>query len=435
MRKSKALIALLAAVMCLSGCGAKTETAETEAATTTKAAETTTKAETEATTTAVETTEATTTTEAPPKEFPKLKTYNNFENGCMTFYNDNQAYALNLVDKKIYKYDNKSVKVSFVGGNIASTYEDGVYNFATGEMNEYEILNYLHVFSDYNPVYKIDESFDGNVCYFGVMDRNGEMVLPLSSEYVICKQIEENESGLYYCSDSLCYDAERYANKIINYKDNKVYNTKDMGYMCCLSVSGDNALIGNWSGKYYTDVAKLNTKTGEITPIFENAGNKYDYRYMTGYKHGMTFASSEKGAVILDRDYNVMNYDLSAYYVLAVYDCTENYVLFASNNDKGDRYIIILDKDGNRVIEPVKGEGGRNSYICGDYVVIIDMSKKDYIIDLKTGDIRVFEDKNTYDIEKFDVDSGFMLVKAGKGYYLADPADPDTLINPLEFAE
>lgn len=437
MRKSKALIALLAAMICLSSCGAKPETAETEAATTTKAAETTEKAETEATTTAAETTEATTTTEAPPKELPKIKSFNQFLTGCMTFEADGKAYALNLVDKKLYEYD-KNTYFPAVAHNIALTGEGKIYNFATGEEYEGEYLrNSSSYLTEFNPVYKVDEGFDGNVNYFGVIDWNGEWVLPLSSEYEICKNGLEKYN--YNCSDSLIpYGKNGYIDTLYDFKNNKIYNSKDYGYSGISGVFGDNALFGNWNGGY-SDLAKYNTKTGETTVILKNAGpGDYDGRdnNITWYSHGTAFVK-EGSAIILDNNYNVLNYDLSKYKIIKVCDATEDYVLFASENTNGDNYAVILNKDGNRVTEPIKCNERAvfGAYISGDYVVMLSLEGKDYVIDCKTGETKIYEDDKAYKIERFDTQSGLLLVESDGAYYLADPADPDTLINPLEFAE
>lgn len=432
MRKSKALIALLAALICLSSCGAKPETAETEAATTTKAAEATEKAETEATTTAEETTEATTTTEAPPKELPKIKSKSNFSNGCITFEADGKGYALNLVDKKLYEYD-KNAYFQSVAHNIGLTGNWTIYNFATGEEYEGESLSNYYYLSDFNPVYKVDEGFDGNVTYFGVIDWNGEWVSPLSSEYEICKN--GLEKGNYDCSDSLLYN---YSTMLVfDFENNRTYNPKDYGYWSASDVYGKNTLFNNGDDYGYYDLAKYNTNTGEITEIFKNAGYcEYTYKMRSWFSHGTAFVNSNSGAIILDNDFNVLNFNLSEYKITKVLDATEDYVLFASENTNGDYYAVVLKKDGSRVIEPIKcNKNYSAAYISGDYVVMLNLDSKDYVIDCKSGETKTYEDDKAYNIENFDTESGLMLVESDGAYYLADPADPDTLINPLEYAQ
>lgn len=434
MRKSKALIALLAALICLSSCGAKPETAETEAATTTKAAETTVKAETEATTTAAETTEATTTTEAPPKELPKIKSSTYFTDGCMTFEADGKAYALNLVDKKLYEYDSKNVDVATVAHNIALTNKGKIYNFATGEEYEGEYLITNIYLSEYNPVFKVDEGFDGNVNYFGVIDWNGEWVLPLTSESEICKN--DLKKGSYNCSDFFFYD-NYFPNVVFDFKNNRTYNSKDYGYWSTSDIHGKNTLFNNGDDYGYYDLAKYNTNTGEITEIFKNAGYcEYTYKMRSWFSHGTAFVNSNSGAIILDNDFNVLNFNLSEYKITKVLDATEDYVLFASENTNGDYYAVILKKDGSRVIEPIKcNKNYSTAYISGDYVVMLNLDSKDYVIDCKSGETKTYEDDKAYNIENFDTESGLMLVESDGAYYLADPSDPDTLINPFEFAQ
>lgn len=405
---------------------------EKETKETTEKAETTTKAETEATTTAAETTaapettEATTTTEAAPEELPKIERINSLLNGCMTFEADDKAYALNLVDKKLYEYDRNTI-FSVVAHNIALTRYGKIYNFETGEEYDGEYLRVTEYLTEYNPVYKVEESFDGNVNYFGIIDWNGEWVLPLSSEYEICKN--DLVKGYCECSDSLLFNYST----VLDLKSNKTYNAKDYGYSDIFGIHGDNILLCN---PYYDrfSLAKYNTKSEELSIVFENTDNPYFNG--SWYSHGTAYVNEEGTAVILDNDFNVVNHDLSEYKITKVLDATEDYVVFTSRNSNNDLYVVTLKKDGSRVIEPIKTSTTYfDTYIIGDYIIMIDFDGKDYVIDCKSGETKIYEDDKAYNIIKLDTESNLMLVSSNGYLYLADPTDHETLINPFEFAQ
>ena len=112
------------------------------------------------------------------------------------------------------------------------------------------------------------------------------------------------------------------------------------------------------------------------------------------------------------------------YFARKVFDATEEYVIFIADGADGDRYVMILDKDGNRVVEPFESGSTQNAYIIGDYAVV-----EDKIINCKTGEIK------TVDYEEISGYTGKMLVQSDGAYYLADISNPETLINPFEIAE
>lgn len=383
------------------------------------------------TTTAPETTEETT-TEAPPKELPKIKECSTLVMmGCITFEADGKSYALNLVDRKLYEYDRKEHRVSAAAHNIALISGDKIYNFATGEEYEGECLSNSSYLSHFNPVHKVEESFDGNVNYFGVIDWNGDWVLPLSSEYEICKY--DIKESTFYCSDSMFWDYYT-TGLAFEFMSNRTFSPKDYGYNSIAGIGGENALLFKYGeGKYFTGLARYNTKSGEITVILENAEyNEYPFDMQSWYAHGMAYVNKDGGgAILLDNDFNVVNFDLSEYKIRQIYDLTEDYAVFASESSDGIVYTVILDKNGKRIIEPMKGKS--QASIIGDYVIICG-KKTDYVINCKTGETKTYEDNKVYDIVSYDIESGLMLVKADDAYYLADPSDPDTLINPFEYA-
>ena len=97
-------------------------------------------------------------------------------------------------------------------------------------------------------------------------------------------------------------------------------------------------------------------------------------------------------------------------------------------------YTIILDKNGNRVVDPIKGTS-RSNYddmcLYGDYVID---TYSDYIVNCKTGEMKTYSDSSLR-VEEFDSTGGKLLMESDGNYYLADPSDPETLINPFEIAQ
>ena len=100
--------------------------------------------------------------------------------------------------------------------------------------------------------------------------------------------------------------------------------------------------------------------------------------------------------------------------------------MFSAKNPDGDSYIIILDKDGNFVVDPIKNDGRFSPYICNDCVIL----NQNTIVNCNTGEVK----STDYKIEKGYSEYGLIVVKADKNYYLVKPSEPDKLINPFEIA-
>ena len=133
---------------------------------------------------------------------------------------------------------------------------------------------------------------------------------------------------------------------------------------------------------------------------------------------------------IIDSNCNALDFDLSEYSVQTIWDATEDYILFTAVNPNGNYYTLITDKNGKCIVDPIEGYYRDSSYFKGDYAIL---STK-YIINCKTGEVKTYADDNL-SIEAFDKDSGMLLMKSDGAYYLADPADPDTLLNPFELVQ
>lgn len=123
-----------------------------------------------------------------------------------------------------------------------------------------------------------------------------------------------------------------------------------------------------------------------------------------------------------------------------IYDATEDYILFSAENPNGNRYTLITDKSGKRIVDPIEGaniyrdsQNNCRAYIRGDYAICLLSNGGGYIVNCKTGKVKTYSD-DKISIEAFDKDSGMLLMKSDGAYYLAAPSDPDTLLNPFELA-
>ena len=473
---SMALIAGL--ILSMAGCGGNAETAITtksgEVTTTTVATTTTAKAETAETTTAAdtedntsetsETTSATTTTVAtmtaveeikPPVEEQKVTLVAQYydSNSMLFSTKDYRQYIYNMDDNTLLEYTDEGA-IQFVDGNFAEvqhpdSYYNRLYNFKTKEFYDVTI-SYIN--AEYTPVILIEESFDGNVYKFGVLDKNGEWAMPLSTDNPISEGYK-NEEGFFvpYASSLLVrlgYD------RLYDWKNDKVINTNELSIpepnlptktysseypyrlssITIQSIYDDSALLcveysaSAMDGEYYSYV-KYNVGTGEFTILSEG----YDFEMINiGYDR-YSLANPFNGSVvdIIDRSFNKLaGYDLREYENVSFRadsdntNVTEKYIIFRATNPDGVEYNIILDKDGNEVIEPFKDEYVGEIY--GDYI-----KYDNAMLNCLTGETVEFEYQFIDYVRQIDK----YLVRVDKAYYFIDMSDPDTLINPLNITE
>ncbi len=410
--KKKLLCIVIAAAMSMSfaACGEAEATPDTDDS----GAEVTTTAAAEDTEAGGDATEETTTAETEaPKEVKKITEWPKFlfKDG-MVFEVDDITYIYNIADNKMYDCGEDTVVYSACG-KIACL-DHKLHNLETGETYDVELYNRDYV-DEYNPVYKIEKSFDGDTFYFGVIDKNGEWVVPLSSEYEICKDESAQDfdvrGGYMVCGFSL-YD----------WKTDKMTETPNNRW----AGLSDGILISE-GHSYDYDYYKYDPATGERTLLYE--GNHSDNEGFVGRTQSNgTWISDGKDeyTIVLDKSLNkICEFD---YYASCVYAANEDYVVFESSNDN-DFYIIILDKDGNRVVEPFSSGQGGSFVMIGDYVM-----NGSRIINCKTGEIKEWADDYAYEIFNFFPEAGKILVTFDGAYYIVDVSDLDTLINPFESA-
>lgn len=449
--KQKILSAILvsAIILSMTGCGGaqpaeildSKPSQESEVTTQTTSATTTEKQEqTESETTITITVETTTTElveEETPKEIKSIKKYQSFRNGTLLFEIDNTGYVYDILENKMYDYDSKELAtVQCACGKLVMTYNNGKYiitNLETMETYDAEPLYYESPYSyssyysleAYNPVYSVKEDFDGNVYSFGILNSNGEWVLPMSSDYPVCDWLKSSDPYVYVMTPSLV----SLAGGCYNYKTDEIIKFDNQG-ICY--IMGNHVLLRDYG---YPDVDYFvyniyNIETSETT--------KLDGEYYNTYQRAdciiLEYVDEDKYTII-DSEGNVLDYDLSEYNVRKILDATKDCIVFSAENADRDIYTLILDKNGKRIVDPIKGDrSAEYMHIYGDYVIYAQGYGEGFVADCKTGKMKTYFDDN-FRLEEFDSTSGKLLMKSDDNYYLADPSDPETLINPFEIAE
>ena len=409
------VLVMSALILSMTACGTSTDAPEaTEATgvTTTAAEEEKTEAETEA---PAETEETTTTTEAP-KEVQKITSkpeIHSISDRCMIFEQDGTTYVYNIADNKMYTTDEEIYKAN---GCVAQTSSYNIYNLETKETYDAKLFNDRYL-TDYIPVYKIEESFEGTTYMFGIIDKNGDWALPLSADYEICKL--KMKSDIYEATESMVYINR---DIVYDWRTDTLLTSNDFGGKSFINYYNNSILLGEYIDKdgTYRNIEKYDMLTKETTSLYD--GNAYVYIY-----NGTMIRDEVSGkTLILDRNLDIVC-DASDYNVSYVQKISDNYVTFLATNDAGNDYAIMLDKNGNKIVEPFMS----NSliYTVNDYAMFINAKKITKIINCKTGEM------TDCNYELYSVNTGTIVVESEGAYYIADISDPDTLINPFEIAE
>ena len=474
--KKRIISALLtsALILSLTACGADTETPDTtegaEATTTAAVEEDTAEA---TTTTAPETEETTTTTEAPPVEAAKITTFSGLKNGYMAFSADNdKSYLYNIKDKTFTEIDSEYCTFQYGDGGlyayatcitdsvamiVTNPYENqcigAVIDLSNGEiileMNEdsdvYYAGQYNNITGDMLFIQK-EESFEGNTIKFAVMNSKGEWLNDFSDSEVFYVG-KDYWHGRPFDGNLLMYkeDGNGGFSYYIYSLENKTHTPVNLpsGYWTFYSYGlGDKLLLEPYSNNvpdyYYYDFWYLLDGQGEITPLEYNVLGLSDYGILTKEKK---ILDTETLEVIYDfSEYGERDYWFLEDYRgnVAIASPEERYAV-ELENPNGDRYIGIFDKSGNELVKPFKVEFSFwDSFFSGDYFVAYESFEGNAIANCATGEVKTYEntkDELGYYIKAFDEESGLMVVESDGYYYLVDPADPETLINPFEITE
>lgn len=362
-----------------------------------------------------------------PKELPVINDYK-YVDGCMIFTADGTDYIYNIADNKMYpteltKIDGREIK-SIRGKVVIIADENGYdpeyYNLETGEFigKVYQTENpYL---GEYNAIYTREESFDGVVYSLGVFNSQAEWVVPLSNEYSICKK--DLSKCVLFSSDNMYmrfYDEDSYNDGTSHYYDfinDKYIDIPGLPYFS----SGNKAIFEGWGNLNVFDIT-----TGTTTAVVSNA--RFDSFFFTT-DGDFLFKATDGLWRIIDSEFNITDIPLSEYDITRFKVVTRDYFAFTAKNSAGTGYVIITDRNGNRVTEPL--DGGTSVKISGDYALISGKYVDSwFILNLKTGDQTPIDKEN---FGGYDEASGMMILKKDGACYLATLDAPNTLINPFE---
>lgn len=389
-----------------------------------------------------ESSSAETTTVLPPepvKENPQITSYSWFGNGSFAFSADGKKYVIDYAKRKCYDYTGSSLSgIQFVTGKVAH-FGSTLYNLEKGEVIASESENgiipmYLSLddkSSEFIPVTKTEKSLEGNVTSFGILNSDGEWVLPLDSKYKICSvdYLDSisigviNEEFLAFYSNEL---------NIYDYKTDKMIKTSDCGSFEMWAFSNGGVVTYDWDSGYRTNLKKYDVKTGKTTIIEKDEKYKSDYiRFFRNGIDGFVMQSASGKYLILDGSLNKLVYDLSKFNVTYIYYATADFIVFNASNPDGDDFVVVMNRDGSYVVDPILGSAN-DAYIFRNYIVLFNTLDGDMIINGSSGETTTFDSDSHIDILDIDSDTGMALVSSDNRCYFLDLASPDHLIDPFD---
>lgn len=159
--------------------------------------------------------------------------------------------------------------IDYINGKIITTgtsYNNEIYNIETGETYDFKPAGNRELKLKSIPVYKVEESFDGDTLYFGIIDNNGEWVLPLSADYAVCKtdhfDISSNSVSVVGENDSYLFFKLGEAVYAYDYKNDKLLSAEDLNCSKIINpdykyAQGNNLLLQS----YKADNKKISVYT------------------------------------------------------------------------------------------------------------------------------------------------------------------------------
>ncbi|MGN0687572.1 MAG: hypothetical protein ACI4KA_05645 [Oscillospiraceae bacterium] len=349
-------------------------------------------------------------------------------NNTLIISADDKQYVYNAGENRLYDTsvitEARDDHFVYAGDKLGRTYgkNDGdkitpkYYNLETGELIG-RAFNPPAV-GEFNPVYTYEETADGRVYSFGVINSNCEWLVPMSSEYSICQydllncsMVKGSKNVFWFVPDKDTSDKDLYYNVLTD----QFVDLPTESY----GVSG-NKVIYVCDRKLYM----LDMQTNEITEPYpdlqctdmEQSGDGF---YVDVYD------SDED--LFLDSDLNQIHFDLSGFDEIYPQIFNENYLVFTLLDIKGDSCYAVMDNDGNCIIEPTVTDTWRDSVkLWGDYFIFESYDNPSYICNLKTGEIT----ENNY--SKFFKETGQVLIYKDGAYYLATIDNPDEMVKAFE---
>ena len=363
-----------------------------------------------------------------------------FENGSLYFKaSDGIWYLYDVVENRIYEIIDdwrtgaRRLRFYKMGDLICvwagdyDWYNYCVVNTVTNEIilnnQNADGLKFRHFDTETGRILvtKVSESFSGNSMSIGVMNSKGEWDYPLRDFSIDGVSVDNlNEDELFLMGDYVFYSR---GDKAYYYslKDNTVKLASD-------SIDQNiYACYNNYSNKAIF-------KTSEGICAFDDSGEcriicTDDVSFSDSVKnYGEVFEvcnSKRERSIYSWDDYKNLGFDLSEYTIERIYAANKNTVAFSTKNPDGVNYLIIMNRDGSLVTDPIKGDCSYMQ-LCRDYAIIMDTKT---IINCKTGETRTYDN-----VDITDEKTGMATVRVDKKWYLIDLSDPDALLNPFELA-
>lgn len=307
--------------------------------------------------------------------------------------------------RKVTRIDNGQIIVTSGAGYTILT-----PCFSTGHVWSDELLMPSSL-----PVAMVEESFTGTVFKLGLLGTDGEWLYEVSDTYSICDGsmisadvLVNSGTAFYGFGDSVLISVstnEGYGNYVYSFRTDSLTTLCQKGLFDLISLTDDYLIA-----KYDNQIVRYDEATGAITSLYTQQG------------HQLTASATDSYVKISDGGESFMHifdtktstkldYDLSEYDVNYIIGGNENFIAFDANNPSGEAYIILMDKNGEMIMDPIKGSlyieaeayERENCYVIG-------CKGKTLIIDKETFNIK------EVNIEKYDNRSSIALLTSGKFY-------------------
>ena len=372
---------------------------------------------------------------------------NNYGTGVFEFTaDDKKRYVYNITENKLIELGENNSGITCAMGNILYLRNIDSNKIIDAKSQEVVLQSGEdgYIIRDVSEVRgkilvtKLEDGFSGNKLFIGIMNSKGEwdnQLTEISIDKITASRLNGYEFRLLGDNvlmlsgkDSYIYSLSKKVISPVKYPDN-VNPHDSMWSFAIWNKAGNQAIINayNQSKKGY-----------EVFCFDDSAEFRAIYSYNDGFNYsdnGFNYISND-GIYVKDKKiYTLINpktseviggFDLSEYNFNNMYSLNEKWIVFSARNPDGVLYTIILDKDGNFVVDPIKESGRFSPYICNDCVIL----NSNTIVNCNTGEVKTTD----YTIERGYVDYGLIVVRADNNYYLVKPSEPDKLINPFEIA-
>lgn len=394
----------------LSGCSGSSESTTESMTENTTEVETTTSEET----TVSETTEA----QLSVEDYPAINKNAVVGNGYITFVADNKNYYFDVLANKTYEYSGY-----IVGGRVA--FDNGaLVNVVTGETIATNVDTTFYGFASWakgNARNIIQVVTKEDTYKIGALDSlTGEWVSPLKEyEGVIPAEYGFRPDG--GVGNIVTFDCGVKLN-LLNGKD-------VIGKNAILAGTNEKVLFEDVSDSSNFKLYMYNTSSDE-TVLLDNADVYMSLSY-NGLQKGIMLRRNANSAVsylLFDEDLNQINIDLSKYDIQNFFGINDSYIVFTANNPNGESYLVVLDRSGNEVMEPIKAP--TNIALTNSGLAYSDYTSMTYLDNSGNKSEHVADEIFFSDV---DLSTGMTVRKSNGKYYFVDIKDPETLIHPLAY--